>query len=73
MRLWLAFGVVVFGMVTLGAGAVAMYRAAIIADETGTSGWHPALWLVMLAGMGVVLFGIVLVADAVSWRAARSD
>ena len=73
MRLWLTLGVIVLGLVTTGAGAVALYNHAIIADETGTSGWNPALWLVILAGGGVFLLGAVQVADAVSSRASVAE
>lgn len=57
MRTWLAVGVVLFGIVVLGAGAVAMYNHAVIADETGISGWNPALWLLLLSGVAIVLIG----------------
>ena len=73
MRLWLAIGVTLFGLVAAGAGAVALYNHAIIADETGISGWNPALWLVIFAGAGVVVFGIVLVANAVSSRVSVNE
>ncbi|CDK00282.1 exported hypothetical protein [Microbacterium sp. C448] len=73
MRLWLAIGVILFGLMTVGAGAVAMYRHAIIADETGISGWNPALWLVLFAGAAVFLLGTVQIADAVGSRPARPE
>lgn len=73
MRLWLAIGVIAFGLVTIGAGAVAFYRHAIIADETGISGWSPALWLVMFAGAAVFLLGTVQIADAVGSRQGRTE
>ncbi|WP_458041754.1 MULTISPECIES: hypothetical protein [Bacteria] len=73
MRLWLAIGVILFGIVTIGAGAVAMYGHAIIADETGISGWNPALWLVLFAGAAVFLLGTVQIADAVGSRPERPE
>lgn len=60
----LAGGVILFGVITVGAGAVAIYNHGIIADETGVSGWNPALWLVLLAGSAVVLLGILQLAQA---------
>jgi len=51
----------------------ASYRHAIIADETGISGWNPALWLVMLAGVAVFLLGTVQIADAVASRPGRAE
>lgn len=70
-RLWLAIGVIAFGLVTIAAGVVAFYRHAIIADETGISGWNPALSLVMFAGAAVFLLGTVQIADAVASRSDR--
>lgn len=71
MRPWLAGAVIVFGIVVVGAGAVAMYTHAIIADETGVSGWNPALWLVLLSGIAVFLIGIAQFALAVGDTASR--
>lgn len=73
MRLWLAIGVIAFGLLTMGAGAAAMYRHALIADETGTSGWNPALWIVLFAGAAVFLLGTVQIADAVGSRPAKAS
>lgn len=71
MRLWLAIGVVACGLLTMGAGAGASYRVAIVADETGTSGWSPALWIVLFAGAAVFLLGTVQIADAVGSRPVK--
>jgi hypothetical protein len=65
MRTFLAAAVILMGVVVMGAGAVAMYNHGIIADETGVSGWNPALWLVLLGGALVVLLGTVQIARAV--------
>lgn len=68
MRTWLAAGVILMGLVTAGAGAVAMYTHGVIADETRMSGWNPALWLVLFAGATVTLLGTVQVAQSLSER-----
>ena len=65
MGIWLAAGVVLFGAIVTIAGAVAMYNHGIIADETGVSGWNPALWLVLLCGAALVLVGALQMAHAV--------
>ena len=64
MRAWLASGVILFGVVIVSAGAIAMYNHGVIADETGVSGWNPALWLVLLAGSAVFLIGVLQLALA---------
>jgi hypothetical protein len=72
MRISLAASVVVLGTVVLGAGCVAMYNHAILADETRISGWNPALWLVILSGTAVVIVGTVQVLQSASHRPAAS-
>jgi hypothetical protein len=62
--------IVVLGTVALGAGCIAIYNHAILADETGTSGWNPALWLVILSGAGVVIVGTVQIMQSASRRPA---
>lgn len=68
MRVWLSVIVVVLGTVVLGAGCIALYNHAVLADETRTSGWNPALWLVILSGAGVVIVGTVQIMQSASHR-----
>lgn len=71
MRMTLAALVVGLGVVITVAGAVALYNFAIIADETGISGWNPMLWILILTGIATVLVGTVQVAIAAGDRPAR--
>jgi hypothetical protein len=66
MKTWLAAGVALLGLVVLVAGVVAMYTYAIIADETGISGWNPALWIIITAGLAVAVLGFFQTVQAVS-------
>lgn len=43
--------VAVLGAIIAIAGAVALFNYRIVADETGISGWNPALWVVFIAGL----------------------
>ena len=68
MRTSLAASVILMGVVIVGAGTGAIYNHGIIADETGISGWNPALWLVLLAGASVFLLGALQIAQSVGAR-----
>jgi heme exporter protein D len=72
MKTWVAVGVALLGLVVLLAGGVAMYNHAIIADETGISGWNPALWIVIAAGLAVAVLGLFQTVQAVSEARARA-
>lgn len=65
MRMLTAILVLAFGLVTFGAGAVAMYNHAILADETDISGFNPALWIVLFGSASTVLVGVVQLAQAI--------
>lgn len=54
------------GVVITIAGGMAMCNHGIVADETGISGWNPALWIVILAGMATALLGLVQFAVGMS-------
>jgi hypothetical protein len=54
------------GVVITIAGGMALYNHGIVADETGISGWNPALWFVILAGMATALLGLVQFAVGMS-------
>lgn len=68
MRAWLSGFVAFLGVVVTLAGGVAMYNYGIVADETGISGWNPALWIILLAGMLVALTGAVMFVHSMSSR-----
>lgn len=72
MRVRLSVIVVVLGTVVLGAGCIALYNHAILADETRTSGWNPALWVVILSGAAVVVVGTVQIMQSASHHPAAS-
>lgn len=64
MRMTLAAIVVGLGVIVTVAGGAALYSYAIVADETGISGWNPMLWIVILAGIATVLIGTLQIAFA---------
>ncbi len=72
MRIALAACILILGITVTVAGAAAMYGYAIVADETGISGWNPMLWIVLLAGAALTLLSVVQVAVAFS-DASRSS
>lgn len=72
MRAWLGAAVAVMGVVITIAGGMAMYNHGIVADETGISGWNPALWIVTLAGMATALLGLVQFAVGMSDASRRA-
>jgi MFS superfamily sulfate permease-like transporter len=58
--------VVGLGVVITIAGGMALYNHGIVADQTGVSGWNPALWVVILAGIATALLGLVQFGFAMS-------
>ncbi len=57
MRAWLSGVVAFLGVVVTIAGGVALFNYGIVADETGISGWNPALWIILMAGMLTAAIG----------------
>ena len=47
------------GLVVIVAGCAAAWNYGVVADETGSPGFNPLLWIIILAGLGIVVTGAV--------------
>ena len=68
MKVWSSGIVTLLGVVVTVAGCLALYNFGIVADETGISGFNPALWVVLFTGWATAIVGIVQLADALKTR-----
>ena len=71
MKTWFGGAVALLGATVTICGGTALYNYAIIADETGISGWNPALWVIIFAGILISVLGAVSFVNAMSERTIR--
>ena len=71
MRTWLGGAVALLGATVTICGGMALYNYAIVADETGISGWNPALWVIIFSGILIFVLGAVQFVNAMSERTIR--
>jgi hypothetical protein len=64
VKVWSSGIVTLLGVVVTVAGCIALYNFGIAADETGISGFNPALWVVLFTGSATAIVGIVQLAHA---------
>jgi hypothetical protein len=71
MKISAAIVVGILGVIVAIAGGVSLFQFGVAADASGTSGWNPWLWLVLIAGVVLTVFAAVQAIGSVSRRDNR--